>query len=92
MRLDDFERLVRRLEADVPEEFLDGVAGIEVSRACLPHPVHGEVYTLGECVPLPAEAEAAPGIQSRVVLYHGSFQALRHGIPPSTGGRRLGRR
>jgi hypothetical protein len=77
MRLDDFEDLVRRLAQEVPEEFLDGIAGIEVSSKTLPDPLRAEVYTMGECIPLPAEAEpGASGIQSRVVLYHGSFLAL----------------
>jgi hypothetical protein len=77
MRFDDFERLVRRLADEVPAEFLEGVADIEVSRKTLPHPTRAEIYTLGECIPLPAEGEgSAGGIQSRVVLYHGSFLAL----------------
>lgn len=77
MRFDDFGRLVRRMADEVPPEFLAGVAGIEVSRKTLPHPTRADIYTLGECVPLPAEGESGPaGIQSRVVLYHGSFSAL----------------
>ena len=77
MRFDDFEHLVRRLADEVPAEFLDGIAAVEVSRKTLPHPIRAEVYTLGECIPLPAEGDGGPaGIQSRVVLYHGSFLAL----------------
>jgi len=77
MRFDDFERLVRRLAAEVPAEFQAGVVDIEVSRKTLPHPTRAEIYTLGECIPLPAEGESsAGGIQSLVVLYHGSFLAL----------------
>jgi hypothetical protein len=77
MRLDDFERLVQRLTDEVPPEFLDGVAAVEVSRKTLPHPTRAEIYTLGECIPIPAGGESSPGaIQSRVVLYHGSFVAL----------------
>jgi predicted Zn-dependent protease with MMP-like domain len=79
MRFDDFERLVRRLAGEVPGEFLEGVVDIEVSGKTLPHPARAEIYTLGECIPLPAEGESsAGGIQSRVVLYHGSFLALAH--------------
>ena len=33
------------------------------------------VYTLGECIPLEWSGSGAD-LQSRVVLYHGSFQAL----------------
>jgi hypothetical protein len=74
MRLPDFEALVERLLAEMPPEYLDGILGVEVSRDTLPHPVRGEVYTLGECIPLPGEGDAQ--IRSRVVLYHGSFRAL----------------
>ena len=76
MRVRDFEALVERLLAEVPPEFLDGVAAIEVLPATLPHPERGGTYTLGECIPLPAEGTHEGEIQSRVVLYHGSFQAL----------------
>jgi hypothetical protein len=77
VRLADFEDLVRRLQAEIPSEFLAGVHGIEVSRKTLPHPTRAEVYTLGECVPIGTEAEGGvEGLQSRVVLYYGSFVAL----------------
>ncbi len=77
MRFADFERLVQRLGHEVPAEFLDGIAGIEVSPKTVPHPTRAEIYTLGECIPLPGEGvEATAVIQSRVVLYHGSFNAL----------------
>jgi hypothetical protein len=77
MRLSDFEAMVRRLADEVPSEFIQGVADISVSPRTVPHPDRAEIYTLGECIPLPeAEAASAHGIQSRVVLYHGSFAAL----------------
>ncbi len=80
MRLADFEALVRRLVTEVPPEFLVGVSGVEVSRLTLPHPTRGEIWTLGECIPLPGSDEAGDdGLQSRVVLYHGSFVALARG-------------
>lgn len=69
----EFERLVRRLARDIPEEYLDGIAAIDVSTKTIPHPVRGDVYTLGECIPLHGDADE---IQSRIVLYHGSFRAL----------------
>src|SRR3954447_14054022 len=81
MRQDDFERLVRRMEQEVPAEFLAGVAEIAVSPRTVPHPTRDEIFTLGECIPLPAVDGAADGIQSRVVLYHGSFQALARTAP-----------
>jgi hypothetical protein len=77
VRYDDFDRLVNRLARELPPEFLGGVEGLEVSRKTVPHPSRADVYTLGECIPLPTEDQAGPaGVQSRVVLYHGSFQAL----------------
>lgn len=79
MRFADFENLVRRLEAEVPAEFLVGIQDIEVSRKAIPHPTRGEVYTLGECIPLASGGEGGEtGLHSRVVLYHGSFMALAH--------------
>ena len=75
MRLDDFRSLVERLQGDIPREFQGGVVAIEVSPKTVPHPIHGDIYTLGECIPLEWSGSGAD-LQSRVVLYHGSFQAL----------------
>ncbi|MGH7673847.1 MAG: hypothetical protein ACREMV_01130 [Gemmatimonadales bacterium] len=75
MRLDDFRTLVARLEREVPAEFQGGVVAVEVSPQTVPHPVRADVYTLGECIPLEWSGAGAD-LQSRVVLYHGSFQAL----------------
>lgn len=74
----EFERLVRRLAREIPEEYLDGIVAIEVSPSALPHPTRADVYTLGECIPLHGGAD---DVQSRVVLYHGSFRALAGGDP-----------
>ena len=77
MRLSDFEQMVRRLCAEVPEHFFEGVAEVVVSPRKVPHPDRPEIFTLGECIPLPVEVgSGAEGIQSRLVLYHGSFAAL----------------
>jgi Zincin-like metallopeptidase len=77
MRLSDFEAMAVRLAGEVPREFLDGVAEIVVSPRTLPHPDRPGIFTLGECIPLPVAADAGPeSIQSRIVLYHGSFAAL----------------
>ncbi len=77
MRLDDFHVLVDRLATEVPAEFLEGIAEITVSSRTLPHPTRADIHTMGECIPLPVGAGAeAEAIQSRVVLYHGSFEAL----------------
>lgn len=75
VRLDDFRILVRRLAEDIPPEFQGGVVDIEVSSHTLPHPLRADVYTMGECIPLEWSGSGAD-LQSRVVLYHGSFQAL----------------
>lgn len=75
MRLDDFRALVARMERDIPPEFEGGVVGVEVSPKTVPHPVRADIYTLGECIPLEWSGSGAD-LQSRIVLYHGSFQAL----------------
>jgi Zincin-like metallopeptidase len=75
VRLDDFRSLIERLERDIPPEFQGGVVAVEVSPKTLPHPVRAEIYTLGECIPLEWSGSGAD-LQSRIVLYHGSFQAL----------------
>lgn len=77
MRLGDFEAMVRRLCEKVPPDFLEGVSEIVVSPRTVPHPERAEVFTLGECVPLPVQVgSGVEGVQSRIVLYHGSFAAL----------------
>src|SRR5207245_6437443 len=67
--------MIDRLARAVPPEFSDGIVAIEVSPTALPHPRRGDVYTLGECIPLEWSGNGAD-LQSRVVLYHGSFAAL----------------
>ncbi len=75
MRFAEFRALVERLEQDIPSEFQGGVVAVEVSPKTVPHPVRADIYTLGECIPLEWSGSGAD-LQSRVVLYHGSFQAL----------------
>jgi len=75
VRLDDFRVMIDRLAREVPGEFADGIVAIEVSPKVMPHPRRGDVYTLGECIPLEWSGNGAD-LQSRVVLYHGSFAAL----------------
>lgn len=81
MRFGDFETLIHRLAAEVPPEFLEGIAGIEVLPKVVPHPERAGIYTLGECVPLPVEGGRDGELESRVLLYHGSFQALAQRQP-----------
>ncbi len=78
MQLDAFRSLVSRLAETVPEQFLDGIAAVDVSPRTVPHPQRPDVYTLGECVPVHAGSDE---VLSRVVLYHGSFRALARDEP-----------
>jgi hypothetical protein len=75
VRFEDFRAMVERLHREIPAQFQGGVVEVEVSRQTVPHPLRGDVYTLGECIPLEWSGSGAD-LQSRVVLYHGSFQAL----------------
>jgi hypothetical protein len=82
MRLDDFQQMVRRLAAEVPGDFLDGIAEGVVSPRTVPHPSRPGIYTLGECVPLPTgQGGEVDAVQSRLVLYYGSFAALARDEP-----------
>jgi hypothetical protein len=73
----DFEDMIRRLCTEVPGHFFEGIAEVVVSPRTIPHPHRAEIFTLGECIPLPVEVgSGAEGLQSRIVLYHGSFAAL----------------
>lgn len=76
MRADAFEAMVRAMCEEIPGDYFDGVTEVTVSPRAVPHPVHGDVFTLGECIPLPLEGDGPDAVQSRVVLYHGSFRAL----------------
>jgi zinicin-like metallopeptidase len=76
MRLSDFEGMVHRMADEVPQEFLQGIAEIVVSPRTVRHPTRPDTFTLGECVPLPEGTGGPDSVQSRVVLYHGSFAAL----------------
>jgi hypothetical protein len=79
MKLSEFEILVRQLCEDVPEQFFEGVAEVVVSPRAVPHPDRADIFTLGECIPLPVQVgSGVEGVQSRIVLYHGSFAALAH--------------
>ena len=82
MRQADFEAMVVGMAGEVPREFLDGVAEIPVSSRAVPHPDRPGIFTLGECIPLPAgDSGGVEGIQSRIVLYYGSFLALARVTP-----------
>ncbi len=78
MRLADFEAMVRRLSDEVPPSTTSRASPrSSCRRATVPHPDRAEIYTMGECIPLPVEVrQRSRGVQSRVVLYYGSFAAL----------------
>lgn len=78
MQLAAFRALVRRLAGEVPEEYLDGIAAVDVSARTVPHPQRPDVYTLGECIPMHGDTDE---VLSRVVLYYGSFRALAREQP-----------
>ncbi len=71
-----FEALIREMVAGIPADFLEGVTEVTVSPRVVPHPDREGIFTLGECIPLGVE-DGADRTQSRIVLYHGSFRALR---------------
>jgi hypothetical protein len=75
VRIADFRAMVERLQADVPAAYLDGILEVAVNSKAVPHPVRAEIYTMGECIPVEWSGSGAD-LQSRVVLYHGSFAAL----------------
>jgi len=81
MNYADFQSLTARLAAQIPSEFLDGIAEVVVSPRTVAHPDREDIWTLGECIPLPSNDGDPRYLQSRIVLYHGSFQALAHGAP-----------
>jgi hypothetical protein len=76
MRLAAFEAMVGRMAAELPADFMEGVVEVAVAPGSVPHPSRAEIYTLGECIPLPAPDGGRAEVQSRIVLYYGSFQAL----------------
>jgi hypothetical protein len=71
--LEQFQQLVKAVTDGVPSQHFEGVAAVDVSPRTVPHPVHPDVYTMGECIPFDTGTDE---IVSRVVLYYGSFRAL----------------
>jgi hypothetical protein len=69
--------MVRKMAAELPKEYFEGIAAVDVSEKSVPHPTRAEIYTLGECIPIPTGPEVGEsGVQSRIVLYYGSFKSL----------------
>ena len=74
--------MVRRITAELPEHFLEGIAGIEVTGKTVPHSVREGVYTLGECVPHDfGGPDQGPQLRSTVFLHYGSFATLARTDP-----------
>lgn len=76
-----FESLVYDLTKQIPREFKLGIAEVVVSPRTVAHPDRDGIWTLGECIPLPGEDHDLRSLQSRIVLYHGSFEALARDHP-----------
>ena len=77
MNLSAFQKMVATMAAELPREYFEGVAAVDVSEKAVPHPTRAGIYTLGECIPLPTGPEPGDaGVQSRIVLYYGSFKSL----------------
>ncbi|HWA41118.1 MAG TPA: metallopeptidase family protein, partial [Gemmatimonadales bacterium] len=77
MRHSDFSAMVAKMAAELPREYFEGIAAVDVSEKSVPHPTRTEIYTMGECIPLPTGPEPGEeGVQSRIILYYGSFKSL----------------
>ncbi|MBW3629664.1 MAG: metallopeptidase family protein [Gemmatimonadetes bacterium] len=78
MNFNDFERAAAEVYETIPAHFRDGVDGLEVTRATVPHPSLPDIYTLGECITdtFPTEFGGPGQVRSVVALYYGSFLAL----------------
>lgn len=81
MDLADFEAMLREMCEEIPREYFDGVTEVVASPRARPHPDTADVFTLGECIPLPLADGDPESVQSRIVLYHGSFRALAETDP-----------
>ena len=80
MTLEDFRALVRRLQQQIPDQFETGVVDVAISPKTVPDPVHRGVFTMGECIPLSWTGDGSD-LQSRIVLFYGSFLALARARP-----------
>ena len=78
MKFAQFEARAHEMFRSIPPQYREGVDGLEVSRAAVPHPTLPEVFTLGECKSeyYPSEFGGAGEVRSVVALYHGSFVEL----------------
>ena len=78
MRYESFQLAVARLWREIPDEYKEGIEGVEVDRRAERHPQLEDIYTMGECLTesWPSGYESPETLRSRVVLYYGSFVRL----------------
>lgn len=77
MTFAEFATRAHEVFDEIPDDFKEGVDGIEVSRKTVLHPTLPEVFTLGECLSEHYPSEFGGGeIRSMVHLYYGSFLEL----------------
>jgi hypothetical protein len=74
----EFERRAHAMFGSVPEDFREGVDGLQVEREVLSHPALPGIFTLGECRTehYPSDFGGPGTVRSFVVLFHGSFVEL----------------
>ncbi|MEQ1856719.1 MAG: hypothetical protein ABL963_09620 [Longimicrobiales bacterium] len=78
MRFAEFEQRAREAFEEIPEDFKEGIDGLEVRREAVPHPTLPEVFTLGQCLTEEHFSEFAgpETTRSLIVLHWGSFRKL----------------
>lgn len=83
MKFHDFERAARRAFEEIPEDYLEGIDGLVVSRDAPAHPTLPDVYTLGQCLTEEhlSDYGGPDTTRSMIALYWGSFRALANKDP-----------
>ncbi|NIW37520.1 MAG: hypothetical protein GWN32_13700, partial [Gemmatimonadetes bacterium] len=78
-----FERAARRAFEEIPDEYLEGIDGLTVSREAPAHPTLPGIYTLGECLTEEhlSDYGSPETTRSVIALYWGSFRALSRRNP-----------
>ena len=78
MKFADFERRARKAFDEIPEEYLEGIDGLTVSREAPSHPSLPDVFTLGQCLTEEhlSDFGSPETTRSVIALYWGSFRAL----------------
>lgn len=78
MEFAEFERLAARAFEEIPQEYLEGIDGLTISRDAPAHPSLPGVFTLGECRTEDhlSDYGSPETTRSVIALYWGSFGAL----------------